>query len=102
MGCAASTDPPAAPVTTVELGRAYRVDGQVAIRPEPFGALCYHYGNRRLTFLKSQDMVDVVSGLDVAPSLAAALRAAGVSESRWPAFVTALSSLAASEVIHER
>ena len=50
-------------MTTIDLAAAYGVDPQVAIRPEPFGALCYHYGNRRLTFLKSHDMVDVVAGL---------------------------------------
>ena len=27
------------------------LDPQVALRPEPFGALAYHYGNRRLVFL---------------------------------------------------
>ena len=25
----------------------------MALRPEPFGALAYHYGSRRLTFLRS-------------------------------------------------
>ena len=87
---------------TIDLAAAYDVDPQVAIRPEPFGALCYHYGNRRLTFLKSQDIVDVVAHLRGAPSLAAALEAAGVAERRWPAFAAALSTLAESEVIHER
>ena len=87
---------------TVELAGAYAVDPQVAIRPEPFGALCYHYGNRRLTFLRSPDIVAVVSALDDEPSLEAALRSAGVAQRRWPSFLTALSSLAESEVIHER
>lgn len=103
MGCAASTEPlRRSMAATVELSSAYRLDPQVAVRPEPFGALCYHYGNRRLTFLKSRDMLAVVSALEDAPSLASALRAAGVAEPRWPAFVAALSALAASEVIHAR
>lgn len=103
MGCAASTEPlRASRATMVELTSAYRLDPQVAVRPEPFGALCYHYGNRRLTFLKSREMVAVVSALDAAPSLACALREAGVAEPRWPAFVAALSALASSEVIHAR
>jgi putative mycofactocin binding protein MftB len=87
---------------TVRLDGAYGVDPQVAIRPEPFGALCYHYGNRRLTFLKSKDMVAVVEALDREPSLADALATAGVAEARWPSFVAALGTLESSEVIRER
>ena len=45
MACAASTD---------LLDRAWRIAPQVALRPEPFGALVYHFGTRRLTFLKSR------------------------------------------------
>ncbi|MCY7299756.1 MAG: mycofactocin biosynthesis chaperone MftB, partial [Ilumatobacteraceae bacterium] len=33
------------------LGVALALHPQVALRPEPFGALAYHYGNRRLVFL---------------------------------------------------
>ena len=33
---------------------------QVALRPEPFGALAYHYDTRRLVFLKHPDVVRVV------------------------------------------
>jgi putative mycofactocin binding protein MftB len=87
---------------TVTLDGAYAVDAQVAIRPEPFGALCYHYGNRRLTFLRSPDLLAVVRRLDEAPTVADALRDAGVAEHRWPTFVTALDSLAASEMLHAR
>jgi putative mycofactocin binding protein MftB len=81
---------------------AYRLDPLVALRPEPFGALCYHYANRRLTFLTSPDMVAVVEALDDQPSVVGALRAAGVAERRWPAFLDALGSLEASDVIHAR
>ena len=75
---------------------------QVALRPEPFGALAYHYGNRRLIFLKHPDVVSVVKTLGELDTLAAALTAAGVAEKRWPSFVKALSSLENSEVIRER
>jgi mycofactocin biosynthesis protein MftB len=81
---------------------AYRLDPQVALRSEPFGALCYHYANRRLTFLTSPDMVAVVEALDGQPSVGDALRVAGVAERRWPSFLDALGSLEASEVIHAR
>jgi mycofactocin biosynthesis protein MftB len=86
----------------VVLEEAYDLDPQVALRPEPFGALCYHYGNRRLSFLTSPDMVTVVRALAEARSVADALRAAGVAERRWPSFLSALGSLEASDVIHAR
>ncbi len=80
----------------------YEVDPQVAIRPEPFGALAYHYGNRRLVFLKSPDMVTVVRSLGEHESVADTLSAAGVDEARWPSFARALGSLLESEVIRGR
>ena len=45
------------------LDRRLELDPQVAMRPEPFGALAYHYGNRRLIFLKHPDVVRVVGAL---------------------------------------
>jgi putative mycofactocin binding protein MftB len=45
---------------TAWLDRRLALDPQVALRPEPFGALAYHYGNRRLIFLKHPDVVRVV------------------------------------------
>jgi putative mycofactocin binding protein MftB len=75
---------------------------QVALRPEPFGALAYHYGNRRLIFLKHPDMVAVATVLGDHPSLADALRACGVAESRWPSFTTAFTNLQNSEIVRER
>jgi putative mycofactocin binding protein MftB len=86
----------------VQLDQAYALDPQVAVRPEPFGALCYHYGNRRLTFLRSKEMLAVVEALDHQPSVAGALRHAGVEEARWSTFVKALDSLAGSGMIRER
>ncbi len=82
--------------------RPYEVDPQVAIRPEPFGALAYHYGNRRLTFLRDDTLVAVVRDLGAHPSVDDALDAAGVQPGRRPAFRTALRSLSESEVIRAR
>ena len=56
------------------LDRHLELDPQVALRPEPFGALAYHYGNRKLIFLKHPDMVRVVQALDDHDTLADALR----------------------------
>lgn len=79
--------------------RPWRLHDRVALRPEPFGALAYHYGNRRLTFLRSHDLVAVVEGLADAPDARSAFRAAGLDERRWPAFEKALTSLAAGSFI---
>jgi mycofactocin biosynthesis protein MftB len=82
--------------------RPYEVDPQVAIRPEPFGALAYHYGNRRLTFLRDPALVTVLQDLGTHASADDAIAAAGVSDGRRPSFRKALSSLEESEVIRAR
>ena len=84
---------------TITLESACELHPQVALRPEPFGALAYHYGNRRLVFLRHPDIVRVVSSLAEHSSLRETLVAVGVAEQRWPSFVTALSSLTTSEII---
>jgi mycofactocin biosynthesis protein MftB len=33
---------------------SWRLHHQVAVRPEPFGALLYHFGTRKLSFLKNR------------------------------------------------
>ena len=84
------------------LDRHLQLDPQVALRPEPFGALAYHYGNRKLIFLKHPDMVRVVQALDDHDTLADALRACEIDEARWPSFESALVALTESEMLHER
>ena len=81
------------------LDRHVVLDQQVAIRPEPFGALAYHYGTRRLIFIKHPDVVRVVRTLGEHDTVANALRAAGIDEARWPSFVTALESLERSGLL---
>ena len=84
------------------LDRRLALDPQVALRPEPFGALAYHYGNRRLIFLKHPDVVRVVQALGDHATVADALRACDIDERRWPSFVDALESLLVrSEVLRE-
>ena len=43
--------------------RTWRLHPQVAVRPEPFGALLYHFGTRKLSFLKNRTILH--AGLDV-------------------------------------
>ncbi len=73
----------------------------MALRPEPFGALAYHYGTRRLVFLRHPDLVTVVRSLDGVTTLAAALTATGVAERRWPAFTRAVSDLRDSGMLED-
>jgi putative mycofactocin binding protein MftB len=87
---------------TITLDSSLDLHPQVALRPEPFGALAYHYGNRRLVFLKHPDVVAVVRSLGDHASLADALRANEVAESRWSSFLKALDSLVESDVITVR
>jgi mycofactocin biosynthesis protein MftB len=82
--------------------RPFRCSPSVALRPEPFGALVYHFGTRRLSFLKTPQLVEVVSGLERFPDVHAAIEAAGVEESQRPAYLRALSGLATNGTIEER
>ncbi len=84
------------------LERRLTLDSQVALRPEPFGALAYHYGNRRLVFLKHPDLVRVVEALADHPTVADALRACDIPTARWPTFVSGLESLLRSDIVCER
>jgi putative mycofactocin binding protein MftB len=77
----------------------YRLDEKVALRPEPFGALAYHYGSRRLTFLRSKLLATVVEALGSYPSVDAALEAQ-VPAAQQDNYRRALESLASSEFIH--
>jgi putative mycofactocin binding protein MftB len=65
-------------------GRSYRCSPSVALRPEPFGALVYHFGTRRLSFLKTPQLLTVVSGLTEHPDVGSALDAAGVDHAQRP------------------
>jgi putative mycofactocin binding protein MftB len=72
------------------------------MRPEPFGALLYHFGTRRLSFLKNPTVLAVVRSLADHPSARAACLAAGVRPAELPAYARALAALANSAMITER
>ncbi|HEY0807354.1 MAG TPA: mycofactocin biosynthesis chaperone MftB [Pseudonocardiaceae bacterium] len=85
-----------------DVDAAWRLHPQVSIRPERFGALLYHFGTRRLSFLKTPTLLAVVESLDARPSARAACLDAGVAETDLPAYTSALATLAASSMICER
>jgi putative mycofactocin binding protein MftB len=78
------------------------LDPDVALRPEPFGALAYHYGTRRLTFLRSQDLVDLVQDLGRHDSIDDALAASSIEQRRWPSFRKAVDALVDSGFLRSR
>ena len=70
--------------------RGYRLNPDVALRPEPFGALVYHFGTRRLSFLKAPELVELVRRLGSHQCVSDALatvpdtRGAAPTCGRWP------------------
>jgi mycofactocin biosynthesis protein MftB len=91
-----STEPT---VEIFDLDCSWRLHPSVSVRPERFGALLYHFGTRRLSFLKSPTLLGVVRALETEPTARLACQAAGVSPPDVPTYQRALATLAASEMI---
>jgi mycofactocin biosynthesis protein MftB len=85
-----------------DLDRPWAVDGRVALRPEPFGALAYHFRTRRLSFLKTRKLLAVVQSLADQPSGRAACLSAGVTDAELPAYSQALEALVRAGMLVDR
>jgi mycofactocin biosynthesis protein MftB len=95
-----STSTVARPVDApFDLDTAWRLHPSVSVRPERFGALLYHFGTRRLSFLKSPTLLNVVRALETEPTARRACEAAGVRAAEIPTYEKALATLAASQMI---
>jgi putative mycofactocin binding protein MftB len=81
---------------------AYSLHPQVGLRDEQFGALAYHYGNRRLTFLNDDQLVAVVRCAAQHDDIEAALDAAGVPVAKRPSYLVAIARLTHAEVLVAR
>lgn len=81
---------------------AWRLSPQVSVRPEPFGALLYHFGTRKLSFLKDRTLLAIVESLDRVDSLDEACDAAGVDPRDRERYFGALETLAGSAMIEQR
>jgi putative mycofactocin binding protein MftB len=90
------------PASVVALDAQWSISPSVAIRPEPFGALAYHFGSRKLTFLKSIELLNVIRALSNADDVRSALLTAGVPSDQWTTYLAALQSLAATDMIRPR
>jgi putative mycofactocin binding protein MftB len=85
-----------------DLGGAWRLHEQVSVRPERFGALLYHFGTRRLSFLKDPLLLAVVQELGKCETAREACTRAGVSAEQLPRYRAALNTLAQSRMITRR
>ena len=82
-----------------DLDAAWRLHPQVSVRPERFGALLYHFGTRRLSFLKSPALLTVVQSLESEPDARSACARAGIGAADLPVYTRALATLADSQMI---
>lgn len=78
---------------------SWRLHPQVAVRPEPFGALLYHFGTRKLSFLKNRTIVDIVTSLADHPDARSACRAAGIADEDATPYLHALAVLVRSNML---
>jgi putative mycofactocin binding protein MftB len=89
------------PAVTFDASASWQLNEQVSLRDESFGALAYHHGTRRLVFLKSRELVDVVRRVSEFESADAALDVL-VPVGERSRYLTALSSLVRSEILRGR
>ena len=87
--------------TVFDVSAPWRLSEQVSLRDEPFGALAYHHGTRRLVFLKSRTLVDLVRALGSYATAADAITSL-VLVDEAARYEAALSSLFESGVINGR
>ncbi len=80
----------------------WRLSAGVALRDESFGALAYDFATRRLSFLKTRRLVDVIRALDSEPDVGSALSTAGVPEGDRATYLAALGGLAHSGILIPR
>ena len=88
--------------TPFDADRGWRLHPQVAVRPEPFGALLYHFGTRKLSFLKNRTILTVVLSLAEHPDVRSACRAAGVDDAAQAPYLHALGVLVESNMLVPR
>lgn len=92
-------DTAAQPGVVFDPDSSWRLHHQVAVRPEPFGALLYHFGTRKLSFLKNRTVVEVVNALADHPDARSACRAVGIADADQGPYLHALSVLVSSKML---
>ncbi len=84
------------------LDRAWDVNPRVSIRPERFGALLYHFGTRRLSFIKDRRLLEVVTHLSNCANAREACVAARLPAEELTTYADALTRLVDSDMLKER
>ena len=87
------------PQVAFDPDRGWRLHPSVAVRPEPFGALLYHFGTRKLSFLKNRTIVEVVNSLPDHPDVRSACRAAGIADDQQAPYLHAFGVLVQSKML---
>ena len=82
--------------------RPHRLSPSVSVRPESFGALVYHFGTRRLSFLKTKPLVAVVTGLADHDDVHGAMDTAEIPAEQRATYLNALAGLARAGTIERR
>ncbi|HEY3605415.1 MAG TPA: mycofactocin biosynthesis chaperone MftB [Sporichthyaceae bacterium] len=82
-----------------DLDACWRLHPRVSVRPERFGALLYSFDTRKLSFLKTPQLLEVVEALADAPTAREACARAGVADADLPAVSAALGTLEQSQMI---
>ncbi|MGC2168056.1 MAG: mycofactocin biosynthesis chaperone MftB [Acidimicrobiales bacterium] len=85
-------------VVVFDESRRWRLSDHVSLRDESFGALAYHHDTRRLVFLKSPDLVELVRRLGDFESARRAVDEL-VAVGERDRYVAALASLSSSGLI---
>ena len=75
------------------------VHPRVSVRPEPFGALLYHFGTRQLSFLKDRRLLDAVRACDGTRTVGEVLIEAGVSADQTERYALAMEALVRSSML---
>jgi len=88
-------------VDAFDASQYWQLSEQVSLRDEEFGALAYHHVNRRLVFLKSRELVELVRRLGGFESANDAVRAL-VAADQHDRYVSALAALNKSELLSGR
>ncbi|UYN83116.1 MAG: mycofactocin biosynthesis chaperone MftB [Microcella sp.] len=86
-------------MASLEFDHIVTIHPRVSIRPEPFGALLYHFGTRQLSFLKDRRLLDIVRACDGQRSLADAFAVADVTDAHTDRYRRAIETLVASSML---